>query len=95
MKEKGIRLRYLPADQTDDGAEAQPCVVTAYDKTQIRVVPITPMFRNDCTGCVGDGDRKKSSCQAVPNCENAVYVRATPANKIKYIEWLLDKYNRS
>lgn len=88
---KSLRLKYLPANETDDSMTAQPCIVTMFDNRQVRVVPIAPIVQHDCTGCVGSGDGGGCDCGCIPDCNKAIYVRATPANKLKHIAWLLDQ----
>lgn len=93
-KAKGIRLKYLPADETDDSADAQPCTITSFNGKHIRVVPITPIGLHDCGECVGTGNLGLAECGNIPDCSNAIYVRATPANKVKHIAWLIDNYDK-
>jgi hypothetical protein len=92
MKKAVIRLSYLPANETDDSVTAQPCIVMTFDNKQVRVVPIAPNVLNDCTGCIGSGDGGGVDCGRIPDCNKAIYVRATPANKLKHIAWLLDQH---
>ena len=91
-KRDTIRLKYLPYDQTDDSMPAQPCTV-ALEGRIIRVVPIVPLHPHDCELCIGSGNEGHVWCEHIPDCANAVYVRATPANKLKYITWLLNQNN--
>ena len=94
MKKASIRLSYLPVGESDELA-AQPCVVQPNsDKKQpFRAVPITPIVHGDCIGCVGQHNPygyANVNCDTIPDCQNAIYVRATPANKLKHIAWLLE-----
>lgn len=93
MKKAVIRLNYLPANEADDSMPAQPCILATLDGKGIRVVPITPNQRQSCDGCVVAIVSVAGSCGDIPNCDNAIYVRATPTNKLKYVEWLLDQNN--
>ena len=94
-KLKTLRLRYAPAGDLYE-EKAQPCVVVPKYKTQpFRVVPIAPIVKEDgeCIGCVGEHNQfghTNVSCDNLPDCANTIYVRATPANKLKHIEWLLE-----
>ena len=60
-----------------------------------------------CAGCVAMGDmiereyaydsssgsssRTAYGCYDLPDCDNAIFVRATPENKIKHIAWRLEQ----
>jgi len=93
---KSLRLKYLPAGDNDD-FRAQPCVVQPTDgKQPFRAVPIEPVIHGDCVGCVGEHNPfgyANINCDAIPDCGKAIYVRATPANKLKHIAWLLDQHS--
>jgi hypothetical protein len=100
MKKESIRLNYLSVYEmrnSEREPKAQPCVVQPDEGKPFRVVPITPMMKShSCLGCVGHhGSETGNSldCGHLPDCGNAVYVRATPANKLKHIAWLLDQHN--
>lgn len=59
-----------------------------------------------CAGCVAMGDMIERAyaydsssgsssltaydCYSLPDCDNAIFVRATPENKIKHIAWRLE-----
>ena len=93
---KTLRLKYLPAG-VHSTEKAQPCVVQPNsDKKQpFRAVPIEPIVPQDCIGCVGEHNPfgyAKVNCENIPDCDKAIYVRATPANKLKHIAWLLDQH---
>jgi hypothetical protein len=50
----------------------------------------------DCIGCVGEHNPfgySNINCENIPDCDKAIYVRATPANKLKHIAWLLDQHS--
>lgn len=101
-----MRLRYLKSEALSEGnnTKAQPCVVVP-DRGRgrgkpIRVVPITPLQDRGttlgCVGCIAEHVTQlggRIDCGELPNCDDAIYVRATPKNKLKYVEWLLDKHN--
>lgn len=86
---KSLRLKYLPVG-VHSVTKAQPCMVQpdSTEKQPFRVVPIEPVIRGDCIGCVG---QHNPSCDEIPDCDKAIYVRATHANKLKHIAWLLDQ----
>ena len=102
MKEKSLRLRYAKIGEVEDNDKARPCVVKPRGispVTPFRVVPVVPINKNDCVGCVGERSNhyhevNPITCNDLPDCTDAIYVRATPANKLKHIEWLLDEYNK-
>lgn len=43
-------------------------------------------------GCAGDKPRRDTAydCFSLPDCDNAIFVRATPENKLKHIAWRLE-----
>lgn len=100
MKEKSVKLKYLNVGQTKSTSVPQPCTVHIDGvKHPVRVVPIAPFsdLRGgmlDCIGCVGShGDTKDAvNCDDLPDCSYAIYVRATPKNKLKYIEWVMEEH---
>jgi hypothetical protein len=93
---KTLRLKYLPAG-IHSTEKAQPCVVVPNDNKQpFRAVPIAPIVPQDCIGCVGEHNPfgySNINCENIPDCVKAIYVRATPANKLKHIAWLLDQHS--
>jgi hypothetical protein len=101
-KLKTPRLTYMSVDEIYNAPKeppAQPCVVKPKGKTPFRVVPIAALTDNHncslaCFGCIGEHGTDIGSlidCGALPDCGDNIYVRATPANKLKHIEWLLSK----
>ena len=104
-----IRLTYMSAKalaeykDKDHEAPAQPCVVHPAGMTPFRVVPIAPMLDSqlkllECIGCIGENGTnvgERISCLILPDCSNAIFVRATPANKVKHIAWLLDNLEKN
>ena len=96
---KSIRLKYLPADQTDGSAEAQPCIITPTGRKPMRLVPIAPLIKGQCTGCIGNYNDHPSAadtmldvvCDSLPVCDKAIYVRASPNNKLRHVAWLLEQ----
>lgn len=83
----------------------QPVLVQGKGNTQpTRIVPIAKLSDDDrCAGCIAYGDMLQReygggdtnfnttySCYALPDCSDAIYVRATPENKLKYIAWRLE-----
>lgn len=94
-----MKLKYLPAGLIG-GHNAQPCVVVPDEGKPIRVVPITPFVStgtvHECVGCIGEEETymgQRINCSNLPNCDDAIFVRATMKNKLKYVEWLLNKHN--
>jgi hypothetical protein len=103
MREKSIRLKYMSAKgvrNSEREADAQPCVVEPNGVKPFRVVPVAPFIGDGlkslaCLGCVGhhgSEDGNDIDCSLLPDCTNTIYVRATPANKVKHIAWLLDQH---
>lgn len=101
MKKASIRLRYLSVKEIKNAPrepKAQPCVVHPDGRKPFRVVPIAQLVdANDldmaCIGCVGEHsshNNRDIDCGLIPDCANTIYVRATPANKLKHIAWLLE-----
>jgi hypothetical protein len=98
-----IRLKYLSIKEmrnSEREPKAQPCMVAPDNRNPYRVVPITPLIQStlnhDCLGCVGehnpeDHNGAQVTCSDLPDCGTVIYVRATPANKLKYVTWLLSK----
>lgn len=96
----GLRLTYLPVTEVDqeiDETPAQPVALhTTHHKRPQRLVPVRkPHPEIDyCCGCVAwtqEGCRTAPvDCMDLPDCTTCVYVRATPENKLRYIEWRLE-----
>lgn len=103
MKKESIRLSYLSVYEmrnSEREPKAQPCVVQPHGRKPFRVVPIAPMMKFNqsqaCIGCVGRHGTEvgeATDCSLLPDCANAIYVRATRNNKLKHIAWLLDQHN--
>lgn len=103
MKKASIRLRYLSVKEirnSEREPKAQPCVVHPDGRKPFRVVPVAPLIRDmletyECLGCVGQHGSEEGNdldCGHLPDCSHTIYVRATPANKLKHIAWLLDQH---
>ena len=101
-----IRLNYFDTRLDDtSGIDPQPVLALGKGNTQpTRIVPIAKLSDDDrCAGCIAYGDMLQReygggdtnfnttySCYALPDCSDAIYVRATPENKLKYIAWRLE-----
>lgn len=83
----------------------QPVLVQGKgNKRPTRVVPIAREndAEDSCTGCIAHGTQLSREfgdsahfnttydCYDLPDCGKARYVRATPENKLRYIEWRLE-----
>ena len=101
MKKASIRLRYLSVKEIKNAPKepkAQPCVVHPDGRKPFRVVPIAPLVSAErktleCVGCIGQHGTdvgQMTDCGLLPDCSNSIFVRATPANKLKHIAWLLE-----
>lgn len=100
---ESIRLSYLSVKDIRNAPkepEAQPCVVHPDGRKPFRVVPVAPLTEGgmiqECIGCIGQHSTpvgENINCGLLPDCANTIYVRATPANKLKHIAWLLDQHN--
>jgi hypothetical protein len=93
-----LKLTYLRVERSIDNPEdlpAQPVRVTLKgNKTPTKLVPITPFAVHDkCVGCVGyyeERNDQRVDCYQLPDCGNAIYVHANPANLLRHIEWRLE-----
>ena len=103
MKKESIRLSYLAVKEIRNAPKepkAQPCVVHPDGRKPFRVVPIAQLVDANelgmaCIGCIGQHSTpvgEDIDCGLLPDCSNSIYVRATPANKLKHIAWLLDQH---
>ena len=94
-----IRLKYLDTMGVNavDDLPPQPVLVLGKgNKRPTRVVPITKLADADadtCVGCVAYVSRRRREydCYSLPDCARAIFVRATPENKIKHIAWRLEQ----
>lgn len=103
MKKASIRLSYLSVKEirnSEREPKAQPCVVHPDGRKPFRVVPVAPLIldgrTHECIGCIGQHGTdvgQMTDCGLLPDCSNSIFVRATPANKLKHIAWLLDQNN--
>lgn len=100
---ESIRLSYMSVKDIRNAPrepKAQPCVVHPDGRKPFRVVPIAPLVSAEqktlgCVGCIGEHGTTTGQfidCGNLPDCANTIYVRATPANKLKHIAWLLDQH---
>lgn len=94
-----LKLKYLPPAQKlgDDIANepTQPVMALLKDnKTLTKLVPISPFVHHDkCIGCIAHNDElndQRVDCYQLPECDNAIYVRANPTNLLRHIEWRLE-----
>lgn len=83
----------------------QPVRVQGKGNTRpTRLVPVHKDYNQvePCAGCVAcnamidrafrDNPRptRTYDCFALPDCDGAIFVRATPENKLRYIQWRLE-----
>lgn len=83
----------------------QPALVQGKgNKRPTRVVPIHKDYNQPepCTGCVAIGCMLELAhgldktfkfiydCVSLPDCDGAIYVLATPENKLRHIAWRLE-----
>ena len=93
-----LKLNYLRVDKCMDdpgSVPAQPVQVTLKgNKTMSKLVPINKLVEHDpCIGCIAENDEKNNQrvdCYQLPDCDYAIYVRASPINLMRHIEWRLE-----
>jgi hypothetical protein len=96
-----LRLKYLPpAHKLEphdiDTYKPQPVLARLEgNKTLTKLVPVLPITEMDkCIGCVAENTFGKPNaridCFQLPQCDGAIYVRATPTTLLHHIKWRLE-----
>ena len=93
-----LKLNYLRIERSiydPDSLPAQPVQVTLKgNKTLTKLVPVNPLTEiNKCIGCIAHNDEmnnQRVDCYQLPDCNSTIYVRASPINLMRHIEWRLE-----
>lgn len=98
----GLKLRYVnlvPHREEANMFDTQPVLVKLTgNKTLTKLVPVLPLNNcigfYKCVGCIAENafvePDPRIDCFGLPQCDGAIFVRATPTNLLRHIVWRLE-----